>query len=178
MAGRNAEDEIGIGRKAEPNRTLGGEGNAGKIGGAIKKVENDLKMKMRGPAAIFASVADVSEDFAARDALADFQRSERCGGEMTVESEEVEARRGHMVKDDDGAVIERCSIVGERVDSRAERGGNRSAGFDEEIQAEMNGAALSKWAGCAAEELRGVERARLIVTTDTDGGIRGAQKGL
>ena len=73
MAGGNAEDEVGIGRKAEPDRTLGGEGHAGKIGGAIEKVENNLKMQMRRPAAIFARVADVREDFATRDALANFQ---------------------------------------------------------------------------------------------------------
>ena len=178
MAGRNAEDEIGIGREAEPDRTLGGEGNTGKIRGTIEKVENDLKMKMRRPAAIFASVADVGEDFAARDVLADFQRRECRGGEMAVESEEFDAGSRSVVKDDDGAVIERRGIVGERVDGGVERGRNGSAGFDEEIEAEMNGAALSKWIAGVAEVRRGVERARLVVTPNADGGVRGTQKVL
>ncbi len=44
MAGGNAEDEIGIWRKTEPDGALGGESYTGKIGGTIEKVENDLKM--------------------------------------------------------------------------------------------------------------------------------------
>jgi hypothetical protein len=133
---------------------------------------------MRRPSAVFARVADVGEDFVAGNALADSERRKRCGGEMTVESEELDARRRSVMKDDDGAVIERRSIVGERVDCGVERGGDRSARFDEEIEAEMNGAALSERVGGVAEVRRGVKRARLVVTADTDGGVRGAQKGL
>ena len=48
MAGGNAEDKIGIGRKAEPDRTVGGEGNTGKMAGTIEKVENNLKTKCGG----------------------------------------------------------------------------------------------------------------------------------
>ncbi len=82
---------------------------------------------MRRPATVFARVADVGEDFVAGNALADSERRKRCGGEMAVESEELDARRRSVMKDDDGAVIERRSIVGERVDGGVERGGDRSA---------------------------------------------------
>jgi hypothetical protein len=131
MAGGNAEDKIRIGRKAEPDRTLGGEGNTGKIAGTIEKVENNLKMKVRRPAAVFASVADMGEDFAAGNALADSQRRERCGGEMAVESEEVDTGCRGVMKDDDGAVIERRGVIREHVDGGAKRGGDGSARFDE-----------------------------------------------
>jgi len=178
MAGGNAEDEIRIGREAEPDRALGGEGNTGKIGGTIEKVENDLKMKMRRPAAVFASVADMSEDFAAGNALAHFERRERCGGEMAVESEEVDTRCRGVMKDDDGAVIEKRGVIRERLDGGVKRGGDGSAGFDEEIEAEMNGAALGKRIGGVAEVRGGVKRASLVVTADADGGVRRAQQGL
>jgi len=151
MAGGNAEDKIRIGRKAEPDRTLGGEGNTGKIAGTIEKVENNLKMKMRRPAAVFASVANMGEDFAAGNALADSQRRERCGGEMAVESEEVDTGCRGVMKDDDGAVIERRGVIREHVDGGAKRGGDGSARFDEKIETEMNGAALGKRIGGVAE---------------------------
>ena len=151
MAGGNAENKIRIGRKAEPDRTLGGEGNTGKIAGTIEKVENNLKMKVRRPAAVFASVADMGEDFAAGNALADSQRRERCGGEMAVESEEVDTGCRGVMKDDDGAVIERRGVIREHVEGGAKRGGDGSARFDEEIETEMNGAALGKRIGGVAE---------------------------
>jgi hypothetical protein len=178
VAGGNAEDEIRIGREAEPDRALGGKGNTGKIAGTIEKVENDLKMKMRRPAAVFASVADMSEDFAAGDALAHFERRERCGGEMAVKGEEVDTRRRGVMKDDDGAVIEKRGVIRERVDGGVKRGVDGSARVDEEIEAEMNGAALGKRIGGVPEASGGVKRASLVVTADADRGVRRAQKGL
>jgi hypothetical protein len=97
---------------------------------------------------------------------------------MAIESKEVQARRRSVVKDDDGAVIKRGGIVGERVDGGVKRGGDRSAGLDEEIEAEMNGAALCEWITGVTEMRRGVKRARLVVTADANGGVRGAQKRL
>ena len=168
MAGRNAYDEIGIGRQTEPDGALGGESYTGKIRGTIEKVENDLKMNMRRPAAIFPGVADVSKNLATGDVLANFQRRKRSGGEMAVKSEEVEAGGRGVAKYDDGAVIERRGIVCQRVDRGVERGGNGIAGCDEQIEAEMNGAALSEWIAGVAEHRRGVERTRFVVTADTD----------
>ena len=133
---------------------------------------------MRRPAAVFASVADMGEDSPTGNALAEFQRRERCGGEMAVESEEVHARCQGVMKDDDGAVIERRGVIRERVDGGVKRGGDGSARFDEQIETEMNGAALGKRIGGVTEVRRGVKRASLVVTTDADGGVRGAQKGL
>ena len=88
-------------------------------------------MQMRRPTTIFACMANVREDFAARDALANFQRIERPGREMPVESKEFDARRGLMMKDDDWTVIKRRGIVRQRVNRRVERSGNGSARFNE-----------------------------------------------
>jgi hypothetical protein len=97
---------------------------------------------------------------------------------MAVESEELEAGCRGVVKDNDGTVVERRGIIGERVDGGVERGGDGSARFDEQIEAEMNGAALGERVSGVAELRRGVKRARFIVTPDADGGVRGAQKDL
>jgi hypothetical protein len=57
----NTKDEIGIGREAGENVALGVEGNAGKIGGEIEQVENDLEVKMGSPATIFGGSTDAGE---------------------------------------------------------------------------------------------------------------------
>ena len=137
-----------------------------------------MKMKMRRPAAVFASVADMSEDLAAGDALAHFERRERCGGEMAVKGEEVDTRRRGVMKDDDGAVIEKRGVIRERVDDGVKRGGDGSSRVDEEIEAKMNGAALGKRIGGVPEARGGVKRASLVVTAYADRGVRRAQKGL
>ena len=93
---------------------------------------------------------------------------------MPVESEKVEAWGGRMVKDDDGAVIKRRGIVGERVNRGVKRSGNGSAGFYKEIKAKMNGAALRKRIVAITEKLRGIKGPRLVVTADPDGGVCGA----
>jgi hypothetical protein len=50
---RDAEDQIGIGRKAGEDTALRRKANARKIGREIERIENDLKVKMRGPTAVF-----------------------------------------------------------------------------------------------------------------------------
>ena len=168
MAGGNAEDEIGVGRQAEPDGTLGGKGDAGKIGGAIEKVEDDLKMEMRRPAAIFASVADVRKDFATGNALTNFQRRKRRSGEMAIESEEFDARCRRVVKDDDGAVIERRGIIGDRVDGRVKRGSNGRAGSNDKVDAEMHCAALVSWIVATGKLRCGVQGTGFIVSANRD----------
>jgi hypothetical protein len=173
----NAEDEIGIGRKTQPDGTLGGKGNTGKIGGAIEKVENDLEMEMRRPAAIFSGVANVREDFAAGDALAGLERGESSSGKVAVEREEFDGGSRRVMKDDDGTVVEWRVIVRERMNCGIERGGNGSTGFGEKIDAEMDGAALGEGIRLVAEQWRGVQGAGFVVAAEADGSAGGAQDG-
>lgn len=72
---------------------------------------------------------------------------------MPIESEEVEAGRRCMMKDDDRTVIKRRGIVGERVNRGVKRSGNGSAGFNKEIKAKMNGATLRERIAAIAEKL-------------------------
>jgi hypothetical protein len=175
---RNAKDEIGIRREAGPDETFRGEGNARKIGGAIEKVENDLKVEMRGPAAIFSCVADVCEDFATGNALVALEGRESFGGQMAVEGEEVEAGERVVVKDDNRTKVERCAIVREGMDGGGERRANRRARCHEEIDTEMDSAAFGERVAVAAKQWRGIKGTGLIVAADTDSRICSAKDGL
>jgi hypothetical protein len=175
LSGRNTQDQIRVGRESEPDRTLGGKRDTGKICRVIEKIENDLEVEMSRPAAVFVGVADVCKDFASGDALASFERRERRRGKVTVKGEELDAGRGRVMKDDDGTVIEGCGIVGERVDRGIEGGGDGRARLCEEIDAKVDGATFIERIGAASKEVGRVQRARLIVTANTNGGAGGTQ---
>ena len=80
----DAHEQIRIRRNACPHRALGSESDAGKIRAQIQQIQNDLKMKMRRPAAIFVGAADAREFLPPRDGLADFQLRESVSGEVAV----------------------------------------------------------------------------------------------
>jgi len=83
-----------------------------------------------------------------------------------------------VLKDDDGAIVEGSGVIAHRVDSGIEGGGDGSTGFDEEINAEMDGTALGEGIVYVAEKLRGVEWAGLVVAADAGRSICQVQDGF
>ena len=68
---------------------MGGKAYAGEIGAEVEKIENDLEVEMRRPAAIFVWMANGGEGLSGGDELAGLESGEGGGGEVAVEGEEV-----------------------------------------------------------------------------------------
>ena len=125
--GGNAEEQIGIGRKRSPDGALRCISNTRKIGATVEKIQDDLKVKMGYPAAVFVDVTDAGELLAARDALADLERVEGLSGEVAVEREEFQALTGRVAKNDEWAIIQGRGVDRNGVNDAIERGVNRRA---------------------------------------------------
>src|SRR5580704_4691634 len=82
-----------------------------------------------------------------------------------------------MFEDYYWAVVEGGGVVGDGVDDGVEGGGDGSAGFGEEVDAEMNGATFVGGIGGAGEKSRGIKGARLVVTADAYGDVAIAKRG-
>ena len=65
----NAQQEIGIWRNTRPDRTLAGSCHAGKLRAAIQQIQNNLKVKVRRPAAVFVQRPNSCKDLALRNRL-------------------------------------------------------------------------------------------------------------
>src|SRR5260221_5185576 len=85
--GRNPNQQIRIGGKTGPNGALAGVSNTWKIRAAFEQVQDDLKMDMRRPSAIFERCAHASKLLALRDALPYFKLTDRVFAWMAMHSE-------------------------------------------------------------------------------------------
>ena len=94
---------------------------------------------------------------------------------MAVKSKEFEAVVAAVFEDDDGTVVERAVVVHKGMNGGVERSGHGRAGVDEEIDAQVNGAALVGRIRTAAKEGRGVNSAWLVVTANSDGFVSSAR---
>src|SRR6516225_9215749 len=85
---------------------------------------------------------------------------------MAVEREKLGAAFGVVAKDYDGAVVLWRGIVGEGVDSGVEGSKHRRAGFDEQVDAQMNRTAFIGRIRGGLKKRRRVHGPRLIVLAD------------
>ena len=96
----------------------------------IQKVDNNLEVKVRRPAAIFVDVADAGELVSARNALPHLEGVKGISGEVAVKCEKFEAIARCVTKNDERAVIERrcvyCDDVDYAIKWRVDRGAGRS----------------------------------------------------
>ena len=160
------QNQVGIRGKGGEKGALRNESYPREIGREVEQVENDLEMQVRGPAPIFGNCAHRGEGLGLPNVLADVQFCERFAGKMAVEGEEFRGDLGLMSKDDDGAIVLRGSIVGEGVNGGVKRSGNERAGFNEQVNAEMDGAALVCGIRGSLKKRRRVSGARLVVTAN------------
>src|SRR5580658_2520126 len=125
---RNAEQQIWIRRERSPHGALRRGGDAGKIGTVVEQVQDNLKMKVRRPAAVFLSVTDPGELLSARDALAGLQPVKGFPCEVAVEREKFHAVAGCVAKNHEWPVVERRGIDGDGVHDTVKQSVDRRAG--------------------------------------------------
>ena len=134
---------LGSGERLVQTARCEAKATPGKLASQVEQIENDLKMEMRRPAAVFMGCADARKCFSSRDALADFQpRSGILWRDARTDVKNGPASPAFMLENYQRAVVERRGVVGERVNCAVEWRVDRGAGRGEKIHAEMNGAAL------------------------------------
>ena len=98
-----------------------GVGDSRKIRAKLQQIENNLKMYVWHPAAVFIFRAHSRKFLSAPNALARFQMNERILGKMPVECEKVLTITRFMLQNDQRSVILRCGIIGNNVDYAIQR---------------------------------------------------------
>ena len=99
----------------------------------LQQIDDDLKMKVRRPAAVFVDVANASELLATRDALADLDSVKGFAREMAEQRKKLETVARCVMKNHERAVIERSSIDRDSVDHTFKWRVDRCAGSGEQV---------------------------------------------
>jgi len=88
---------------------------------------------------------------------------------MSVEREEFFTVASFVLKNHERPVVQRSRIIRRDVNDTVERRSQRRPRLDEKVDSKMDGAPLGCGIAACAEERRGVERSRLIVTSHAEG---------
>ncbi len=126
---------------------------------------------MRRPPSIFMDRTDLGEGLALGDKLADAELCHAFPREVAVESEKLPGIVSRMSQNNDGPVVERSVVVGNRVHRAIQRRTNVAASFQEKIYSQMHSAALVNRAVAFLEQWRCIEEARFIIPADTYGSV-------
>ena len=131
MIGWNSEQQIWIRREARPHCALRSVSNARKIDAEFKQIQDDLKMNVWHPPAVFIRHAHSRKFFSTPNALPWFQRSNSFLRQMAVQREESLTVTRVVLQNDERSVVLRRRIVGHDVDHAIQGCAQPCPRFDE-----------------------------------------------